>query len=169
MSDFSGGFLAPSPLMRRQRQQYDSGIALALVLQEKRDGGFMKYLGMFLLMAAVSFTACDREQKSGDQSSRSTAPDNTARNERDRSGDTKTPGDQAENEADRTITQNVRQAITSDSALSTNAQNVKIISQDGNVTLRGPVKSEQEKKEIEAKAKQAAGVKRVDNQLEVTG
>jgi hyperosmotically inducible periplasmic protein len=129
----------------------------------------MKYLAIFLLMAAVGFTACDREQKSGDQSSRSTAPDNTARNERDRSGDTKTPGDQAENEADRAITQNVRQAITSDSSLSTNAQNVKIITQDGNVTLRGPVKSEQEKKEIEAKAKQVAGVKRVDNQLEVTG
>jgi hyperosmotically inducible periplasmic protein len=137
--------------------------------KKNENGGIMKYLAIFLLMAAVGFTACDREQKSGDQSSRSTAPDNTARNERDRSGDTKTPGDQAENEADRAITQNVRQAITSDSALSTNAQNVKIITQDGNVTLRGPVKSEQEKKEIEAKAKQVAGVKRVDNQLEVTG
>jgi hyperosmotically inducible periplasmic protein len=137
--------------------------------KEKENGGIMKYLPIFLLMAAVGFTACEREQKPGNQSSRSTTPDNTARNERDRSGDTKTPGDQAENEADRAITQNVRQAITSDDALSTYAQNVKIITQDGNVTLRGPVKSEQEKKEIEAKAKQVAGVKRVDNQLEITG
>jgi osmotically-inducible protein OsmY len=127
------------------------------------------YLSIFLLVAAVGFTACDRDQKPGEQSSRATSPDNTARNERDRGGDTKTSGDQAENEADRTITQNVRQAITSDDSLSTAAQNVKIISQDGNVTLRGPVKSEQEKKKIEAKAKQVAGVKRVDNQLEVTG
>jgi hyperosmotically inducible protein len=63
-------------------------------------------------------------EKSGDQSSRSTAPDNTARNERDRTGDTKTAGNQAENEADRTITQNVRQAITSDSELSTYAHSM---------------------------------------------
>ena len=129
----------------------------------------MKYVAIFLLTAAVGFTACGRDNKSGDQSSRSAAPDNTAKNERDRSGDTKTPGDQAENEADRTITQNVRKAITSDSSLSTDAQNVKIITQDGNVTLRGPVKSDKEKKDIEAKAKQVAGVKGVDNQLEVAG
>jgi hyperosmotically inducible periplasmic protein len=129
----------------------------------------MNYLAMFLLMTALAFTGCDRGQKPGDQSSRSAAPDNTARNERDSSSAAKTPGDQAENEADRTITQNVRRAITSDDALSTNAHNVKIITQDGNVTLRGPVKSEQEKKNIETKAKQIAGVKRVDNQLEVTG
>ena len=127
------------------------------------------YLALFLLIAAVGFTACGGDEKSADQSSRSAAPDNTARNERDRGGETKTPGDQAENEAGRTIAQNVRQAITSDSSLSINAQNFKIVSQDGNVTLRGPVKSEKEKQEIEAKAKQVAGVKRVDNQLEVTG
>ena len=129
---------------------------------------------LFLLLVAVGFTACDRDpersQGSGDGTSdTAAAPDNTGRNERDRGGDTKTPGDQAENEADRTITQNVRQAITSDDRLSTNAKNVKIITQDGTVTLRGPVKSENEKNEIEAKAKQVAGVKRVDNQLEVTG
>ena len=64
-------------------------------------------------------------------------------------------------------TQEIRQAITSDDKLSTNAQNVKIIAKDGNVTLRGPVKSEQEKVEIEKKAKQVAGVKNVENQLEV--
>ena len=130
----------------------------------------MNWFVMFLLMTALASTSsCDRGQKSGDQSSRSTPADNTARNERDRSSDTKTPGDQAENEADRTITQQIRQAITSDDSLSTNAQNVKVISQDGNVTLRGPVKSENEKTAIEAKAKQVAGVKRVDNQIEVTG
>lgn len=135
----------------------------------------MKSVLMIFLLAAIGVTGCgdDRSQRSGsdDRAAPSTAqaPDNTGRNVRDRGGETKTPGDQAENEADRTITQNVRQAITSDDSLSTSAQNVKIISNDGNVTLRGPVKSEQEKKEIEAKAKQVAGVKRVDNQLEVTG
>jgi osmotically-inducible protein OsmY len=63
----------------------------------------------------------------------------------------------------------VRQAITSDDALSTSAQNVKIVTSDGTVTLRGPVKSEKEKQDIEAKAKQVAGVKRVENELEIAG
>ena len=104
---------------------------------------------------------------SAPQSSAAVEPDNTGPNVRDRGGETKTPGDQSENEADRTITQNIRQALTGDDSLSTNAKNVKIITNDGTVTLRGPVKSEKEKTEIEAKAKQVAGVKRVDNQLEV--
>ena len=86
---------------------------------------------------------------------------------RDRGGETKTPMDQSESEADRTITQNIRKALTADDSLSTNAKNVKIITNDGTVTLRGPVKSEKEKADIEAKAKQVAGVKQVDNQLEV--
>lgn len=129
----------------------------------------MNYLAMILFVVALGLPACgdDRNQSSGDQTSKATSPDNTARNQADRGGETKTPGDQAENETDRTITQNVRQAITSDDALSTDAKNVKVITSDGTVTLRGPVKSEQEKTQIEAKAKQVAGVKKVDNQLEV--
>jgi osmotically-inducible protein OsmY len=93
--------------------------------------------------------------------------DNSGRNVRDRDNTTKTPGDQSENEQDRMITQNVRKAVSSDDTLSTNAKNVKIITTDGTVTLRGPVKSQKEKAEIEAKAKQIAGVKNVDNQLEI--
>ena len=135
----------------------------------------MKVIALFLLMTVVGLAGCgdrsERTQGSADQVAKSndTAPDNTGRNERDRGGETKTPGDQSENEADRTITQNVRQAITSDDALSTSAQNVKIVTSDGTVTLRGPVKSEKEKQDIEAKAKQVAGVKRVENELEIAG
>ena len=95
------------------------------------------------------------------------APDNTGRNERDRNDATKTPGDQSESEADRTISQNIRKAVTADDSLSTNGKNVKIITVDGVVTLRGPVKSEAEKTNIESKAKQIAGVKNVENQLEI--
>ena len=86
---------------------------------------------------------------------------------RDRYNQNKTAGDQSESEADRTISQNIRAAITADDSLSTNGKNVKIITNDGTVTLRGPVKSDKEKVEIEAKAKQIAGVKKVDNQLEI--
>ena len=93
--------------------------------------------------------------------------DNSGRNERDRNDATKTAGDQSESKADRTISQNIRQAIVADDSVSTNGKNVKIVTVDGTVTLRGPVKTEQEKTNISAKAQQVAGVKRVDNQLEV--
>ena len=97
------------------------------------------------------------------------APDNTAINERDRDGKTLTPPDQQENETDLALTQKIRQAIIDDDNLSMSADNVKIISQNGKVTLRGPVKDQAEKANIEAKAKAVAGVTSVDNQLEVKG
>ena len=78
-----------------------------------------------------------------------------------------TPGDQLENEADRTITQKIRQAVMQDEALSTNAKNVKIVTMNGIVVLRGPVNSEQERAEIERKVRTIAGVRNVDNQIEV--
>jgi hyperosmotically inducible periplasmic protein len=95
------------------------------------------------------------------------APDNTERNVRDRSGETLTPGDQSESEADRTLTQRVRHAVMADDSLSTNAHNIKIITNNGVVTLRGPVNSAQEKANIDAKAQQIAGTTKVNNQLEI--
>jgi hyperosmotically inducible protein len=86
------------------------------------------------------------------------------------SGSEKTPptaSDQPENEADRKITQQIRQAVVKDDTLSTSAQNVKIITQDGKVTLRGTVKSEGEKQKIAEKAKSVAGVKNVENLITV--
>src|SRR5688572_23163180 len=97
------------------------------------------------------------------------APDNTKKNERDRAGDTKTPLDQSNTEADRKITQAIRQAVVKDSSLTMTAKNVKIITAGGAVTLRGPVKSAEEKTKIDALAKAAAGDAKVDNQLEVKG
>ncbi|HEY1234188.1 MAG TPA: BON domain-containing protein [Candidatus Binatia bacterium] len=126
-----------------------------------------------VLFATLLLFGCSKDRgdknSSDNQVSQSTQvpPDNTGRNVRDRDDANKTPGDQAENEADRTITQNVRKALTNDDSLSTDGKNVKVITSDGNVTLRGPVKSDKEKSDIEGKAKQIAGVKNVDNQLEV--
>jgi osmotically-inducible protein OsmY len=97
-----------------------------------------------------------------------TAPDNTGRNVRDRGGATRTPGDQSETEADRTLTQRIRQAVVADDALSTTAKNVKIITVHGVVTLRGPVKTMEEKRTIEATAQQIAGADKVDSQLEIS-
>jgi hyperosmotically inducible protein len=96
-------------------------------------------------------------------------PDNTATNERDRSGETKTSGDQSNSPADLKITQAIRQALMKDSELSTTAKNIKIITADGQVTLRGPVKTAQEKGKIDQLAKSAAGGAKIDNQLDVKG
>jgi len=78
-----------------------------------------------------------------------------------------TAGDQPNTESDLKITQAIRQAVVADKELSVNAHNVKIITANGAVTLRGPVKSSEEKANIGAKAKQVAGVTRVDNQIEI--
>ena len=93
--------------------------------------------------------------------------DNTAKNVRDRDDKTATPMDQGGSEGDRTITAEIRKQIVDNDALSTNAKNVKIITQDGVVTLRGPVKTTQEKTTVASIARKATGVKRVDDQLEV--
>lgn len=96
-------------------------------------------------------------------------PDNTDVNVRDRRGETLTPGDQSESVVDRSLTQRIRQAIMADESLSTTAKDVKIITINGVVTLRGPVHSLQEKGSIAATAQHIAGTNNVDNQLEIKG
>ena len=98
-----------------------------------------------------------------------TKPDNTAINERDRSRETQTSGDQSNSSADLKITQAIRQALMKDGELSTTAKNVKIITDNGQVTLRGPVKNAQEKAKIDQLARSAAGGAKIDDQLDVKG
>jgi osmotically-inducible protein OsmY len=96
-------------------------------------------------------------------------PDNTATNERDRSGETKTSGDQLNSSVDLKTTQAIRQALMKDDELSMTAKNIKVITANGHVTLRGPVKTAQEKTKIDQLAKSAAGGAQIDNQLDVKG
>jgi hyperosmotically inducible protein len=93
--------------------------------------------------------------------------DNTKVNQRDRSDAEATADKQKENSTDRQLTQQIRKALVKDKSLSTYGHNVKVISQNGMVTLKGPVKSEEEKQAIEAKAAQIAGADKVTNELEV--
>jgi len=93
--------------------------------------------------------------------------DNTKMNERDRNPNEPTADRQKDNRSDREITQQVRKAIVKDKSLSTYAHNVKVITENGMVTLKGPVRSEEEKKAIEAKAAEVAGRDKVTNQLDV--
>lgn len=92
-----------------------------------------------------------------------TTPDKDAE-ARDR---TLTPFDQSEKEADRNATQIIRRTIIEEKNLSNNAKNIKIITIDGKVTLRGVVNSEEEKKAIENIVRNIANIANVDNQLEV--
>lgn len=124
-------------------------------------------LGFALAFLLVGCSKNDVSRNDQPSQTATVAADNSGLNVRDRDDGTKTSGHQSESEADRTITQNVRQAVVADDSVSTNGKNVKIITVDGTVTLRGPVKSEKEKTNIGAKAQQIAGVKRVDNQLEI--
>jgi hyperosmotically inducible protein len=94
-------------------------------------------------------------------------PDNTKVNERDRSSAALTPTDQGNGETDLKLTQAIRQAVMADKALSFTAKNIKIIAKDGKVTLRGPVKTAEERAAIEADARKAAGNAPIDNQIEV--
>ena len=96
------------------------------------------------------------------------AADNTKTNERDRAANEPTADQQKENRSDRDITQQIRQSIMKDKSLSTDAHNVKIITSNGRVTLKGPVRSEDEKKAIEAKAAEVAGESKVTSELNIT-
>jgi hyperosmotically inducible periplasmic protein len=96
-----------------------------------------------------------------------TAADNTKVNTRDRTKGEVTADQQKENAADREIAKKIRQSLVSDKSLSTYAHNVKVVAQNGHVTLKGPVRSEDEKKVIEAKATEVAGAGKVTNEISI--
>lgn len=122
---------------------------------------FRTFLCTGLLLSSGAFALA--QEPTGQQA----APDNTRVNERDRSKAEPTADQQKDNRSDRDITQQIRQSIMKDKSLSTYAHNVKIITQNGQVTLKGPVRSEDEKKTVEAKATEVAGENKVASQLDV--
>jgi hyperosmotically inducible protein len=96
------------------------------------------------------------------------APDNTKVNQRDRSKAERTADQAKNNTTDREMMQKIRRAVVDDKSLSTYAHNVKIIARDGKVTLKGPVRSEDEKQAIEQKAKDVAGAENVVNEITIS-
>jgi osmotically-inducible protein OsmY len=115
-------------------------------------------------LALAAITAFSLAAAAADEK---TNADNTAINKRDRSGETNTSGDQSNSSADLKITQDVRRALMKDGELSMTAKNVKIVTAGGQVTLRGPVKTAQEKTKIAQIAKSVAGGAQVVDQLDV--
>ena len=124
---------------------------------------FRSRLRVSLLTASLAITGSSLIAVSPALQSPTPAPDNTANN-KDHSN---TADNQSNSTQDREIARKIRKAIVADKSLSTYAKNVKVIVKDGSVTLRGPVRSEEEKKQIGDYASQAASAGSVDNELTI--
>jgi len=94
-------------------------------------------------------------------------PDNTKVNKQDQSAARVTADQQSNDRSDVAITRDIRRALVADKSLSTYAHNVKIVTNHGQVTLRGPVRSEQEKQIVEAKASEVAGAGKVTSNVTI--
>jgi len=108
--------------------------------------------------------------QSPDDKSATAAPDNTGKNQRDRNASEPTADQQKENETDRELARQIRRALVKDKTLSTYGHNIKVISQNGVVTLKGPVNSDEERRAIESKAAEVAGSPdKIKSEIEVSG
>lgn len=125
------------------------------------------YFSAFTLLGVSLLSSPFLIARATQQGSQQPAADNTKINQRDKDKSSPTADQQKTNPADRAITQKIRKAVMADKELSSYAHNVKIITQDGKVTLKGPVRSEDEKANIATKAVTVAGGTNVDNQLDV--
>src|SRR6187455_2480932 len=126
----------------------------------------MKRLTLSILCISTLALSAYAQNK---ESTTQPAVDNTAKNTRDKSGETQTSGDQSNTPEDVKTTAAIRRALVADKSLTMTATNVKIITADGKVTLRGPVQTAAEKARIAELATKEAGKATIDNQLEVKG
>jgi hyperosmotically inducible protein len=136
------------------------------ILKQRSSLVVCAILPVFLLLAGCN----DKGTTTDSNRAPATTPDvdNTAKNVRDRNDATLTPGDQGNSPADREVTQKIRKALVIDATgYSVTAKNIKIITVNGKVTLRGPVKTDAEKTGIVTIAKSVAGEGNVEDQLEV--
>lgn len=120
-----------------------------------------------LLGAAPLSSADEAKRDPVGGADRARPADNTGVNKRDREATEPTADQQKNNRSDLELTRLIRRAVVTDKNLSIYAHNIKIIAQNGTVTLKGPVRSEEEKQLIEKKAVEIAGAARLRNELEV--
>lgn len=138
---------------------------------KKSTGGSARALlvaGMMLIAPLFAGTAIAENAPSAQHDAEQYAPDNTGRNVRDADGRMKTADDQSLTDSQETeLLAKIRREIVANDALSTSGKNVKIVVDSGTVTLRGPVRSAEEKKWIESATQKVAAGYKVDNQIEV--
>jgi hyperosmotically inducible periplasmic protein len=116
---------------------------------------------LFLLIALVPVWGQDA------QSASPVPGDNSRINQQDRNSSQPTADQQSNNRSDLNITKEIRRSLVKDNSLSTYAHNVKVIAQDGKVTLKGPVRSDDEKSAVVAKAAQVVGPSNVSDEMTV--
>jgi hyperosmotically inducible protein len=121
----------------------------------------------FTALAGVLFAGLTLSSWNSAMAQNSPQPDNTKTNKQDRATGAVTADQQKDNRSDRELTQQIRKAVTADKSLSTYAHNIKVVAQSGTVTLKGPVRSEEEKKAIVEKAEEVAGAGKVTDQLSI--
>ena len=120
-------------------------------------------LAHFLLLGSLGLLSAQQDTSTAQDQ----PADNTKVNQRDRSASEPTADRQKETSSDRQLAQQIRKALMKDKSLSTYAHNVKVIAQNGMVTLKGPVKSEEEKQAVETKAAHVAGADKVTSEIQV--
>lgn len=129
----------------------------------------MRIQGTILIALAIAALGCsDRNaQRTVGEAARRDMPAEQPDVAAQRQNGAPTASDQKENAADRELIATIRKSLMADESLSTAAENVTIVSENGNVTLRGRVETTDEKSRIESAARQAPGVRQIDNQIEV--
>ncbi len=120
-----------------------------------------------LLSGCLFLSAAGVSLAQQDANSTQAPADNTKVNQRDRDKSQPTADQQKEAKSDRQIAAEIRRSLVKDKSLSTYAHNVKVIVQDGAVTLKGPVRSDDEKQTVQAKAAEVAGADKITNEIEV--
>jgi osmotically-inducible protein OsmY len=124
-------------------------------------------LAFTLVGGAAAWAAASDQTHAASADAQHVEADNSKVNQRDRAFDAVTPDQQSNNTSDLEVTKNIRQAVVAEKSLSTYFHNIKIITQNGEVTLKGPVRTEAEKMQAEKLARATNGVSRVNNLLSV--
>src|ERR1017187_855877 len=140
---------------------------LQIIIVSASAASLLAFSGLAQDMSNTQTNVTDNNQANESDTTRTNVVDNTARNVRDRNSRTLTPLDQGNSQADVNTTAQIRKEIIAGKDLSVNARNVKIITTNGRVTLRGPVNTAEEKRFIGEIADRIARSENVDNQLEV--
>jgi hyperosmotically inducible periplasmic protein len=133
----------------------------------KRKASWLAGFGGLLLVGSAALSAPGASTLGAQDPQEAPAPDNTKKNLPTHHHDANRADQQSNATSDVELTRRIRRTLTQDSSLSTYAHNVKIITRDGVVELKGPVRSQSEKEAVEAKATEIAGASKVKNELSV--
>ena len=123
----------------------------------------MSHKTLSTAFAALVLTAMPAVSMAAQQ----TPPDGAQTSARDRSANQPTADQAKNNKSDREMMKEIRKSVVDDKAISSTGHNVKIIAQNGRVTLRGVVQSDEERQSIKSKAEQVAGAGNVTDDLSV--